>query len=803
MRKHPLALCENCTLKDEPYVPSTLTASMVYFVGEAPGFEEARASKPFVGPSGTLLRATLEGLGYNNEEYNYVNVVSCRPLANRVPTIDEIACCMPRLKNELRYANRIIALGKVAAEVLIEGYDYRNRGVPLYFDGVQIHTTWHPSYVLRKETAFRQFNTDLRRALGESRFIEQPEIVIVNQAEQLMELIQENRNQPKVAWDLETDQTQWYDKPDKGKDPILMMSFAFNTDTAYIIPGGTPYQYRPYTQNEETKGWGPLYTGAMPQALKEFFNQKWEYGAHNGNFDKLFTKAELGIMGKVTFDTMLAHYVLCEVSPHDLKSLATEYFGVGDYEQELVLKYLRKKSDWYSKVPFGEFARYAGYDAVITRAFMDVFECDLMREGLYEKPFRLITQPLQQPAFWLEHDGWPIDIPHLEKVGEVFHGKMDELQIEIREMCGNPDHNPNSTQQNARVIWEQRELPKNTKNPLYRRGKKDSTAWVAIEHLASINRKSGIKVRDGDPFIDLIMHWKSIQKRMSTYVWGVIAEADIEHRVHPTVNIHGTEVTRRSIVRPPTQTIPRPGSDPYGVGPWLRSGFIADKGWVLVDVDYSAAELRAITAESKDPFWIKVFVDGLDPHGEAAKETYGPNFTKEQRVMAKMLNFADVYSGGNPMAVAQDAGMPIAAVLEIFKRRKLVMPDYYAWMHEQFMKMKRDGYVQNRFGYKRRFPLITARNLDEARKSAVHAQIAGGVACLTGLSWIELQGKGIPFVHEMHDSLIAHVPQDEALEVKVLMETVMRSKAEEYYPEVPWAVDGDIKERWTPLPESF
>ena len=58
--------------------------SKILFVGEGPGFHEDIQGKPFVGRSGKLLDAMLEGINLTREKIYIANVVKCRPPENRV-----------------------------------------------------------------------------------------------------------------------------------------------------------------------------------------------------------------------------------------------------------------------------------------------------------------------------------------------------------------------------------------------------------------------------------------------------------------------------------------------------------------------------------------------------------------------------------------------------------------------------------------------------------------------------------------------------------------------------------------------
>ena len=127
------------------------------FVGEAPGAEEDRLGKPFVGPSGELLVNTLNGLGISRDDVYITNVVKCRPPGNRTPKELEIAACLPYLKRQIAMLQPklMVLLGKVAANSLLGNESSLGslRGkVATYRDGereIPVVVTYHPAYLLR------------------------------------------------------------------------------------------------------------------------------------------------------------------------------------------------------------------------------------------------------------------------------------------------------------------------------------------------------------------------------------------------------------------------------------------------------------------------------------------------------------------------------------------------------------------------------------------------------------------------------------------------------------------------------
>lgn len=141
-------------------------------VGEAPGFDEERLKEPFVGKAGQLLNKILTAMGLTREEVYISNVCKWRPsmgenqgTANRAPSPEEIAACLPLIMAEIRAVRPacIICLGASSAKGLLqrELSVGSARGQWLDCQGVPVRVTYHPSYLLRNE------NLSARRAVWE------------------------------------------------------------------------------------------------------------------------------------------------------------------------------------------------------------------------------------------------------------------------------------------------------------------------------------------------------------------------------------------------------------------------------------------------------------------------------------------------------------------------------------------------------------------------------------------------------------------------------------------------------------
>jgi DNA polymerase len=132
--------------------------SEIMLVGEAPGAEEDRQGKPFVGRSGQLLDRMLAAIGLDRTTVYIANTVPWRPPGNRTPTPEEIALCLPFLTRqvELVAPKILVTLGGPAmqtvfgtsAGILKSRGQWRDLAVGAH--GLKAIATLHPAYLLRQ-----------------------------------------------------------------------------------------------------------------------------------------------------------------------------------------------------------------------------------------------------------------------------------------------------------------------------------------------------------------------------------------------------------------------------------------------------------------------------------------------------------------------------------------------------------------------------------------------------------------------------------------------------------------------------
>lgn len=133
------------------------------FIGEAPGAEEDRTGRPFVGRAGQLLNKMIAAMGLAREQVYIANVLKTRPPDNATPTSDEIRLCAPYLFEQIAIVDPevIVTLGLPATRALLDSVESMSRlrgrwaafrAPPPSGRAIPVMPTYHPAFLLRAYT---------------------------------------------------------------------------------------------------------------------------------------------------------------------------------------------------------------------------------------------------------------------------------------------------------------------------------------------------------------------------------------------------------------------------------------------------------------------------------------------------------------------------------------------------------------------------------------------------------------------------------------------------------------------------
>ncbi len=157
--------------------------SNVMLIGEAPGADEDRVGKPFVGQAGQLLDKMFECINLSRKKNLYItNLVFWRPPGNRNPNKQEISTCLPLTKKHIRIIKPrlLILLGNVASQSILssnEGINVLRKKENYFMDRdlkIPVKAIFHPAYLLRNPIEKKTMWNDL---LGIDEFISTNNII--------------------------------------------------------------------------------------------------------------------------------------------------------------------------------------------------------------------------------------------------------------------------------------------------------------------------------------------------------------------------------------------------------------------------------------------------------------------------------------------------------------------------------------------------------------------------------------------------------------------------------------------------
>lgn len=143
----------------------------VLFFGEAPGEEEDKQGRPFVGAAGQLLTKMIEACGFQRSDVYILNSLKCRPPANRQPADSELENCCEYWQRQIDILQPayIVCLGSFAIRSVIgPGSSISKlRGKFYQYGSSKVVATYHPSYLLRTPSAKKAAWEDLKMMLAD------------------------------------------------------------------------------------------------------------------------------------------------------------------------------------------------------------------------------------------------------------------------------------------------------------------------------------------------------------------------------------------------------------------------------------------------------------------------------------------------------------------------------------------------------------------------------------------------------------------------------------------------------------
>ena len=586
---------------------------------------------------------------------------------------------------------------------------------------------------------------------------------------------------------IEEEQTFSFDMETTGLEALqarpVGIAIGFGPGEAYYLPVGHRTSQSQLELSQVLTKLGPLLE-----------DPSIEKTAHNGKYDTLVLAQE-GIWTRcLTFDTMIAAFLLGEggggsYRPGEgalsLKWLASRRLGVEMTEiKELIGK--GRQEIPMSEVDIEAAARYACADADMTGRLRTLLEGELRQKDMW-RLFAEAEMPLVSVLARMELNGVAVDVGVLQEMSGQISQEIGHLEEEIHKFVGH-SFNIGSPQQLGQVLFQELGLPKTRKTKLGY-----STDAQALEGLRGLH-----------PVIDLIYEYRELTKLKSTYLDtlpGLINPKT--NRLHTDFNQTGAATGRLSSSNPNLQNIPVRTE----LGGQVRRAFIArDAGtdpWLL-SADYSQIDLRITAHITEDPTLVEAFMKDEDIHAATASQVFGvaiDDVTPKMRRRAKVFNFGVLYGLSEyGLSVREKISREEAA--EFIKSYFAKYPGIKRYVEETVEKTREQGYAETLLGRRRYLPEINSANFNvrqAAERAAINMPAQGTAADIIKIAMnrldaeMEKRGMRSLMTLQVHDELIFECPQDELEEIRSLALEIMPASMEL---KVPLKIDTKVGRNW-------
>jgi len=562
----------------------------IMLVGEAPGADEERVGRPFVGRAGQLLDRILTSVKIRRHDCYITNILKFRPnaandikpyinITKNPPQISpEAQACIDILRREIEQstASVIVALGGTALYVLtgLTGITkYRGSILPCKLvAGRKVVATIHPSAALRTYLDERLIAKDLDKAKVQSEFpdiqIPSPNILIDPSYTEVINILDhEILLAPRVI---------------VGFDIEVMYGHTYCVGISYKKPEGTRAicinlmrdQENKFSLEEECVIWQKITQILESSTIRKVMQ--------NGIFDCSYLWNEYGIRTANLDDTMVAHALLLPDYPKGLDFIASTYT---DYP------YYKGEGKVWKKLYFDEptFWQYNAKDAIVCLEVMPVMLEELRQQCLLDTYKCHID--LMQPFLFIQAHGINVDMVGLRKAREEANYTINIKTAELIKLVKH-DINPASPKQIANYFYIEKGI-----TPYRGKGGGITTNETALIRLA----RRGFK--EAQVLLDL-RFW---QKLKGTYFDMTL---DNDNRFRGSINVVGTKSGRPSS----SKSIRGTGGNMFNQPGEMDKFFVADEGMAFAIIDLSQAENRIVAYLAPEAEMIEAFEAGKDVH---------------------------------------------------------------------------------------------------------------------------------------------------------------------------------------------
>jgi len=755
------ALCDKCPCKNRVVVPPTPVAAHVgppagAIVGMAPGWEEQRQRRSFVGISGKKLDRILEKNRLDRKTFHVTNAALCLPEKDE-HFHDAYKCCKPRLDAELKalpHQTPIIPLGTAAFHSAFgrkipitqaRGFIWRHK------DGRTFLPTVHPSYVLRDAVQSPLWNIDWNRIgrfiRGKVAPIEPKSWIVPKTASELLKALSLFKHDTWVACDIETTK----DKPTRCD--LLCVGIS-NGRSTVVVPWDTKFK---------------VYLAA-------FFKDRSVVGHNFIAFDSIVLE-RYGIKVKKIEDTLIAHHAYASHFRQGMDHVASVYLDVPPWKVQYGLRGTDEKGQPKGNLSNDELYLYNAYDAYIQAWMYVKMKKDIDANRKLVEHDHAVADVCREMTI---HGVW-VDEKRRKEIADALRAKIDRLFLHMKEMCGH-DFAPTKPSDLRKIFFDEFKAPVLERTP---KKQEPSTGKATLREFAlKVDRPHGKFAAD-------LIKWRLCCKVLKTHVEGLRVEKD--GRVHAGWKSFATPTGRLGVNSPNLNNMKREDNRFEGEPEYrIREIYAAPPGKRFVGFDFSQIEPNMSAYLSGDPEFIAA-VDTGDIHTAIARIIFGENTPelkdsktaktagKWMRSISKSCGLAVSYGAGEEtlyQTLRSDGAdikfSRVVAMLSTLRRRFKV---YFDYVDQNIAYCRKHGHIIAGFLSGRKRWLGHA---PEPQKIS-NTPCQGGAADVMNHRMIELRkyfndkyGRGVvKMVAQVYDSIIFECAPNLVEEVKTAIKAIL------------------------------
>jgi uracil-DNA glycosylase family 4 len=761
----------------------------IMVIGDVPTVMEIKKGKYLQGPAVRILTDTMKKVGLPVDESKIhlttaIKTAYPKKKGKTIP-VDVLRGNHPLIIKEIEAVNpkMVLILGKTAMQVVygdpkIKVTTVTGRVTPVPGVGGEITCVplLHPALIMRDPGEYKPFLASMELVAklykgGSAYDTGETQWQVLDTEEKIQGALALLRTLKRVSADMET----------TGLDyriaEFLVLGIGFAKNKVFVIPR------------------------EMRHHVQTFFdipNLKWIW--QHGKYDaKVLWRRKLGIIPHQE-DVMYKHYVLDETSEHNLEYLSKVFLQAESYKYKMNQNFkaitLESYPQWFEAL-----CERVAVDCDYTLQLADVLDAHLMEhEGLMPL-YRDLIMPAASYLSRVEQNGILIDPMLLNEFGERYIKLLAQLDEEIEELAA-PYWDP-------KKYMEEMGAKSAGKKGKFNPASPKMMSWMVFKKLMlKPRRKKGmstgkeilLSIDPPHPLVTKVLERRSVAKEYSTYVLGLLKWRDIDGRIRTNFSLQVTATGRLSSKEPNVQNLPSAN----GVGN-VRRAVIPKKKYILMDSDYSGAELRWLACLSKCPVLTEIFVQNKNLHNNTAKSLYGADYTPMQKLRAKAVNFGIPYGREAPsFAEEYDISM--------FEAQKMIddwlntyygARDYLQWCADAVLK----GYwLSTPYGRRRRAGLVTPESLHGLQNEFRNFPIQSASSDTTLIAGMELEATAHKFnaltTNLVHDSILFEVPlhKQTILDFGYHVNQHMIQVPKRLFGyEVPFASDTDIGFTWGQL----